>query len=203
MSIQYRIMQPQDIDAAAACISNSFTQHEPLTTFLGISRRDFTIYVTNICQQIVNQQLSIIAEKDGEIIGVRLAAQQQSYKTPVIPCVQMMTVAALFAQLHQHANQNDTQDRLHLIMMGVDEAFHNHGIAQQLMQKTLANARQRGYRHAIVEATSSITQHIFINKLGFRIVNEIAYKNFRHQQKLVLKNIPEQHPSCALLEKQL
>lgn len=203
MHIQYRIMQPQDIDAAAECIGNTFTQHEPLTHFLNISKRDFTIYVRHICQLIVGQQLSMVAESDGRIIGVRLAARHQSYKSPVCPCVQMITVAALFAQLHQHAQQYDTQHRLHLIMMGVDEAFHNHGIAQQLMQKTLANARQRGYQLAIVEATSSITQHIFVNKLGFRIVNEIAYKNFRHQQKLVLKNIPEQHPSCALLEKQL
>lgn len=205
MTIHYRIMQPHDIDAAAACISNSFTQHEPLTHFLDISKRDFTVYVTNICQQIVNQQLSMIAESNGEIIGVRLAARHQSYKNPVFPCVQMITVAALFEQLHQPSQQQNKkgEQRLHLIMMGVNEEYHNHGIAQQLLHQTLANARQRGYQHAIVEATSSITQHIFVSKLGFRVVNEIAYKNFRHQHKPVLKNIPEQHPSCALLEKQL
>lgn len=202
IEIKYRIMQPQDIDAAAACIGNSFTQHEPLTSFLDISKCDFTVYVRNICQQIVTQQLSMIAESDGKVIGVRLAAQHQSFKYPVLPCVQMITVAALFEQLHRQC-QLDTKRRLHLIMMGVNETFHNLGIAQQLLQETLTNARLREYQHTIVEATSSITQHIFINKLGFRVVNEIAYKNFRHQQKLVLKNMPEQHPTCMLLEKYL
>lgn len=200
----FRLMRSSDIDAASACISESFTQHEPLTSFLQVPAHTFQDYVADICRQIVSQELSVIAEDASRILGVRLAARHHSYRVNTSLCAQMLIVTDLLDQLHALAKPHDQDERycLQLIMMGVSKENNGRGIAQQLLQHTLENATLHHYQHAIVEATSPATRHIFNARFGFKTSAAIEYRNFRHQGETVLKDMP---PSayCTLLEKDL
>jgi GNAT superfamily N-acetyltransferase len=198
-------MRDDDIDAASQCIAHTFTKHEPITSLLQIDAADFRIFAAATCRQIIAQSLSVVAEYNSEIVGVRLAAKRGSYQSLHPHCKKMQFISAFLRALHDTApfKINNNLTCLHLIMMGVAEEYHNRGIAQQLLQFTLENAKSRGFHSAIAEATSPVTQHIFLNKFGFALINNLAYKNFRHENQTMLQSMPDETPTCALLEKYL
>lgn len=46
-----------------------------------------------------------------------------------------------------------------------------------LVQRALAEAKERGFKYAFTLATALASQHIF-DKLGFKTVKEFAYKEY-------------------------
>ena len=55
---------------------------------------------------------------------------------------------------------------LHLFMLAEDTHFVGQGIAQQLVAAWLLDGHQKGYTHAVTEATGVVSQRVF-RKLEF------------------------------------
>lgn len=199
----YRLMQESDIPAVIKCLSTAFTKSEPMTSFLKIDEVDFAKFAAQVCDHIINDQLSIIAETDSaNIIGVRLCGTYSRNPKPLVIPEPMQAIVALLDHLHEIPMPLFTEKSIHLKMLGIDARFRNQGIAQTLLLETFKNAKMKGYDHALVEATSSTTQHIFINKFQFRLLNKICYQTFTYHHQLIFKHLPNE-THCTLLGKQL
>lgn len=62
-------------------------------------------------------------------------------------------------------------------------------------------AKQLGFKYAVLEATGPISQHIAQNKFGYKLNNEIKYKDYLFNNEFVFQTI-ETNESCQLLVKE-
>ncbi len=69
-----------------------------------------------------------------------------------------------------------------------------------LIGENLKLAKQENFTFAIGEATSSVTQHILRDKLGFDEKFSIEYKSYTYKGKHVFKNVMNTS-NCILFEK--
>ena len=76
----------------------------------------------------------------------------------------------------------------------------NQGIATGLYKISQEFAFENNYKNVFTISTGPISQHIRIKKLGFVIVDEIAYKTFLFNQSYVFAQI-EQVDTCKSLVK--
>jgi ribosomal protein S18 acetylase RimI-like enzyme len=90
---------------------------------------------------------------------------------------------------------------LHLFMLGVDPRFGGRGIAQQLVAACLSNGREKGFTHAVTEATGVVSQHIF-RKLGFTERLRVPYQDYRYEGRPVFASIRE-HDATILMDRPL
>lgn len=203
-NIHYRIMKKSDLNAAIRCLSESFTKSEPMTSFLKINDDDFVKFVRQLCECAVQDGLSIIAEMgENNIIGVRLSGIYAKHDNPLKIPERMQGIVALLDRVHAIPKHFlGAQKCIHLKMLAVDAPFRNQGIAQNLLFETFKNAKRRGFSYTLVEATSNTTQHIFINKFKFQILNKIHYQTFVYHQQQIFKNMPSE-THCMLLGKYL
>ena len=73
----------------------------------------------------------------------------------------------------------------------VDDRFARRGIAQRLVEVSLANAVALGYRTAVTEATNLVSQHIF-SKLGFATRAQASYGDYRGGGNATFASIADQ-----------
>ena len=76
----------------------------------------------------------------------------------------------------------------------------NQGIATGLYKISQQFAFENNYKNVFTISTGPISQHIRIKKLGFLIVDEIAYKKFAFNQSYVFAQI-DQVDTCKCLVK--
>jgi ribosomal protein S18 acetylase RimI-like enzyme len=76
----------------------------------------------------------------------------------------------------------------HFNMLAVAPASSGRGIAQRIVELSLAHAAGRGFRFAFTEATGRASQHIF-RKLGFQERHTVAYEDFRFDGRPVFASI--------------
>jgi len=96
----------------------------------------------------------------------------------------------------------------HLNMVGVDERYPSKGLATELCRKTIELAREKGYTAVVATAANSITTHILVDKLGFKIVERVDYATWEWKQenRRPLAVVPLLIPSekeCQVVELQL
>jgi ribosomal protein S18 acetylase RimI-like enzyme len=153
-------------------------------------------------------RLSVVARdvSAGELVGALLA---DDFGTQLPAGLE--SVAPTFAPIGALLDGLDVQYRssrdivpgafVHLFMVGVARHAGGRGIAQHLITTCLQNARARGYRLAVTEATGSVSQHVF-RKLGFRDVLAAPYADFLFNEKRVFSAIvgPE---ATILMERDL
>ena len=84
-------------------------------------------------------------------------------------------------------------------MLAVDTNFVGHGIAQQLVTACLSNASQKGYTHAVTEATGVVSQRVF-RKLGFTDRANVTYADYRYEGRPVFASIRD-HTATILMDR--
>jgi ribosomal protein S18 acetylase RimI-like enzyme len=86
-----------------------------------------------------------------------------------------------------------------LTQVAVIPVYENRGIATMLADKAISQIIERNYQYIIADCTADNSWHI-LEKLGFKIISEIAYKDFNYEgenpfsdlqgtRRLVLKEI--------------
>ncbi len=101
---------------------------------------------------------------------------------------------------YKEALELNEKNILRLFMVGVNKNYEGLNLATTLIEENLKLAVQKSYFRAVGEATSSVTQHILRDKLGFDEKVSIEYKSYTYNGKHIFKNV--KNPSrCVLLEK--
>src|ERR1017187_10260039 len=92
-------------------------------------------------------------------------------------------------------------EMLHLYLLGVSDRVAGHGIAQQLVLRTVEHGASKGYKIAFAESTNRRSQHIF-RKLGFSERAQILYGEHVFEGQNFFAVVAE-HGGPILMEKVL
>jgi ribosomal protein S18 acetylase RimI-like enzyme len=193
-----------DLEQTIECVSRNFTQ-ETMSKALGINRNSYMPFAEIVCQKAIEEQLSLVAkdEESEDIIGFSILEDCVA-EFPDLDGIdpQFIPIMNLLGELgdwHKSNYQVQSGDILHLFMTGVDEQYRRQGIASQLLEATISQAKSNNYNSVIAECTGAITQNI-TTKYGFKAIKEIDYKSYIYNGELVFKDINETR-SCKLMLK--
>ena len=92
-------------------------------------------------------------------------------------------------------------ESVHLFLLGVARGHAGRGIAQQLVAECVGNARRKGYRLAVTEATNKISQHVFRTQ-GFVERVRRSYRDHQFEGRAFFTSIAD-HGGPLLMEKHL
>lgn len=65
------------------------------------------------------------------------------------------------------------------IALGVDARYEGLGLAKELLNKAMDKARETGCSAVMVVASAFATQHLFGKRLGFELMGQVRYSDFR------------------------
>ena len=184
-----RLMESNDVEMAASCISRSFSEREPLCIALGISHEDMMTFCMPYFEHIQSQNLSYVAEcqQSGNIIGARISEDPiiSSFDAELLEHVNPKLLPILsileYVSAEYYASEAPKEgSHVHMLMIGVHSAYLNKGVAQKMNQELFSAATVRGYRSIVTEPTGIISQHI-LEKSGFRAKAIIRYRDFEFE----------------------
>jgi hypothetical protein len=82
----------------------------------------------------------------------------------------------------------------------VSSEYGNKGIASGLYKISEEYAISNGYKNIFTISTGPISQHIRINKLGFKLLDEIDYKTFEFNGINVFSKITQVNTCKSLIK---
>ena len=167
--IRYEICGASDIPDLVRTLAESFPRRDPLATAVGLTSDEFAVFLSAVTGSTAEAGLTIVARdtSSGAMAGA-LLVEDAATPAPVDPGAMSPKFGPIFELLGQLDDDRLPQpgQTLHVFLLGVPEPYGGRGIAHHLVQACLANAAERGYRSAIVEASGRVSQHVF-GKLGF------------------------------------
>jgi ribosomal protein S18 acetylase RimI-like enzyme len=202
--IRYAPCSPTEADEVASVIGRVFAEGDPLALAVGLSAGDIGVFVRATMRVPEVPGLTIVARDlgSGVIAGAVLA--EDALSPPLGPSVQVsprfLPLAVLFDELAAGLptwHPKSPGKVIHVSMLAVDASFSGRGIAQRLVEACLENAAAHGYRRAVTESSGLVSQHIF-RKLGFEMVAERSYAEFRHEGQATFASIAAQGGILAM-----
>lgn len=204
--ILFQTMQHSDIEETASCISQVFSNFEPMAKTLKISFNEFYRFALPVCQKAVEQKISIIAkdQKTEEIVGFIISEDFTTVSQYPLDGIdhKFEGVFSLLSELeenYQKCHLIKARQVLHIFMLGVQEKYNKRHIATTLVRENLNLAKHHNFEIAITEATSVGSQRIFRN-FGFIEEFAIEYKPYKFKGKHIFSSI-ENPPNCLLMSR--
>lgn len=196
--LQYRVGSEAECAEMVDLVVDTFLESEPLALSVGLTAEELKVFVALLTRHVVGQGLCMVARwaKSGELAGVLLT---EDSATPLPGGIESVSpkcqpIFALLGQLNaEYWGERCPRpgESAHLYMLAVPKRNAGQGIGQRLVLHCVDHAAQRGYRMAVVEATSRNSQHIF-GKQGFTARVRGSYRDFRWEGKAIFTNFAEQ-----------
>lgn len=203
--VEYGVLQSAEIESMVHLIASAFSSAEPPAVAMGLTVLDLAKFLRILVPQALTGELTTVARlrASGEVVGAMLC---DDFAAPL--AVDLNAVHRGFRPIFGVLGQLDRQyssgkpaqegEYVHLLMLAVDARFVGRGIAQGLVRSTLENARAKGYRWAVTEATGVVSQHLF-RKLGFQERLRISYQDYKYEGDAVFSSITA-HGGVALMD---
>jgi ribosomal protein S18 acetylase RimI-like enzyme len=200
------VFRAADTTAVVDLLARVFSAAEPPAVAMGLTQAEMERFVSLLCPAAAADGLTVVARAldTNQTIGVLLT---DDFAAP--PTLDPSDVSDKFGPILTMLDGLDEQYRkeraivagqyLHLFMLAVDAHFVGRGIAQQLVAACLANGRQKGYTHAVTEATGVVSQHVF-RKAGFTERLRVAYQDYRYDGRPVFASIRD-HTATTLMDR--
>ena len=204
--IIYEILQEKDLEETSALIAEVFSKGEPVTKSLEITAEEFYFFAEIYCKKAVSEGLSIIAKDKDKVIGFSISEDFDTDQPEGIKKIdqKIVPVMALVDAIEKDikCDKKEGEHRFHMFLGGIAQLYENRHIATTLIEESLKLAKIKHFTSVIVEPSGLATQHMFIDRLGFKQKLMIEYKKFLYEGKNVFKNI-EGPIGLLLLEKRL
>ena len=183
--------------------TKTFVEGSTLHKALGIGLEEYRSYLHDSFENMLAEGLSVVAiEKDtGNLLGCLIATD--FYKTlddgskvsdRFKPLVELTNVLCWQYQSHRSVEAG----KIMLVDMGaVTCKVGSRGIYQHMRNATQTIAKSKGFSYVVGELSSTVTQHVVINKLGHEKIAEIAFSDFELDGKYPFRSIKE--PSSIIL----
>jgi len=208
-SFTYAMLEARDLTQVADLVARCATDgSEPASLALGLTPEDFKPFVDALLPKFLSEGLSIVARdtQSGEIAGVQLN-DEMGFDLLPDELAQLEWTAPMYAlatEMYGRYFQGglpEPKSSVHLFIIAVSGLYREKGVGKQLLDLSLEQARARGYRRAVVEASGLISQHI-LRKAGFINRVEIPYATFEYEGKRPFENTGD-HPSMILMDRDL
>ncbi|MGA8877378.1 MAG: GNAT family N-acetyltransferase [Candidatus Korobacteraceae bacterium] len=206
--LDYAIARLSDSDDIARLLAQVFSESDPPAVAMALSFEEMEQFLQVVVPNVIPDGLTVIARsKDtGKVAGAMLsddfasppAADPGQISSKLLPILSMLD------SLDEQFRRGKTIARgqyLHLFMLGVDSQFAGRGVGQGVVESSIENAVQMGYRIALTEATGRVSQHIF-RKNGFVERFSMSYQDFIYENKKVFASIQD-HDQAILMERVL
>lgn len=204
--VRYGLFSLQVCDAVATVVAEAFAGYEPMMLSQNISVDAMADYVRSLGPVLAQEALAVVAQdmQTDAIVGA-LISRDFVDMLDILSDEAKDPINAILNRLDQQYVRTRTIRRgqyLHLSLLAVAHQHTGRAVAQNVVRLCLENGRQKGYRSAVTEATSLVSQHIFQETHGFVARHEILYQTFRYRGKRPFASIKE-HPSVILMDKSL
>lgn len=207
-AVEYGVLHIGDIDGMIRLVAEAFSSSDPPALAMGLTAQDLERFLRIIAPPAAEAGLTTVARlrSTGEVIGAMLS-DDLAMPLAADPELISRKFRPIFAMLEQLERQYfalqppQEGEHVHLFMLAVDGRFAGRGIGQGLVQSCLENARTRGYRRAVTEATGAVSQHVF-GKMGFQERARISYQEFQYEGKAVFSSIAS-HGGTLLMDRAL
>ena len=183
--VRFAVSDAAEVPELAALIGVAFARADPLSVAAGLSAEQIEGFVRGVTRVENVADLSIVARDaaTGAVVGVLLgedAAAPPPSAPPAMPG-SFIPLLTLFVALvgEMPARNAEPGEVVHLYMLAVDEPVTRRGIAQRLVEASVANAAARGYGLAVNEAAGRVSHHVF-GKRGFTDRARISYAEFEY-----------------------
>ena len=207
--IEYGPLDRETLAGAIDCVSDVFTDAEPMSRYLGITREEFLVFANAVYPHLADQGLSFVARDpdSGKIVGIRMSEDFAGSEMGEIPGLspKFMPLFAILTQIDDYfrtIRDVEPGKYIHLFMVAVRSAYGGRGVAPTMNRLFFDHVKKLGFTHAVTEPTGAISQHILVNKFGFDVVHEIKYKDFVFEGRKVFDGLKD-HEGVMLLEKDL
>jgi hypothetical protein len=203
------LLSTSHAQGAIECIASTFLGGEPMTRALKLKESDFYDFVEIFIHKAISEGLSIVA-KDPDtdrIIGCLVC---QDFNADLPEGIERVSesFAPIFSLL-THLDERykarygvNMGDLYHLFMGGVAKKYSGQGIIHQMTHQGEMLARSYGFKAAIGEATGPVSQHVYLNHLGYKEIDAVTYRDFVYQGTYVFKDVTS-CTSCKLIYKVL
>ena len=203
--VRYSVCDPADVPELRRMLALTFTESDPMPVAVGLDPDGFEAFVALVVGPESTRGLTVVARDlaSGVLAGALL---NEDAATP--PPEGLATLSHKYDPIFDLLDQLDAQvaeppitepgSVLHLFLLGVDPRFAGRGIAQRLVQASLAHGSALGYGTAIAEATNRTSQHIF-RKAGFRTRAQASYADYRRDGVAVFSSISEHGGPAAMV----
>lgn len=201
-------LQKADYEDALIFVCQEFTANSVLHKDSGVSLTDYTNYLRKPFLDMAAEQLSFLAidESNGRIVGCLLAGDYAiPHSSDALVPVQIKPINALIAELERCYDSKRTKltgTTLFVDIAVVTKDARGQGLYFQLRQSTHQAAIEKGFRTVIGELSSKPPQKMCTEKLGHKVICEIAYHAFEYEGTLPFKDVPDP-PSIQLVEGKL
>ncbi|UJR11343.1 hypothetical protein I4U23_015524 [Adineta vaga] len=174
-----------DARICAQLLAEEFATHNSLSIFDQYdSQRIFDDDAWPLLADTYNERLSFLVRyrQTGEIIAticnndLYLSQQKQPYdpSSPASPYAFFDLLDDLDERfIHEEFGQELKLNKVLKITMGATRAAHSgNGIGTHLRKIMLIHAREtKGFQYALAQTTNEATQHIYVNKLGGKVLS--------------------------------
>ncbi len=205
--ISYEVLGTKDLEETIACMADVFPRAEPMTREVDITSDEFFPFAEIYCEKAIRERLSLVArdKATGNIIGFLISENLTSEPPSGIETIneKFLPIIKLLDCLDNNYKESlelNQRNILRLFMVGVDKHYEGLNLATTLIEENLKFAELKNYSRAIGEATSSVTQHILRDKLGFNEKFAIEYKSYTYKGEHVFRNM-KNTSHCILFEK--
>ena len=213
--ITYQILQKPDLEQTINCLVDVFSSAEPIIKALQITPTELYPFAKIVCQKAVENGLSLIAKDPAtsKVVGFIISedlSEDLSKKSPEEinkNILQDQKLDIVFKLLKELNEQYEKQKKsfigkmFHIYFLGIIEKYRGRRISNNLVEKNLNMAIEKGFLVAKVEATGNISQHIF-RKYGFEDRYSIDYQTYEYKGRKILQGI-KKHKSLILMDKVL
>jgi ribosomal protein S18 acetylase RimI-like enzyme len=177
----------RDLKAAARLYTDVFLSDEPTTVRHAPDPVRFLPSARCYLRLLVNGGLSFVArdETTGDLVGFIFCIDLLD--DPAEEGPEMKAFVSQFG--HAVALIDELEDRyldrasiergsgLHIFQIGVDRSYRSTGLARALIRRSLAHARERGYRTAVADCTNPASRRAF-ERCGFVERGVLSYDAF-------------------------
>jgi hypothetical protein len=217
MAIDKYIIQPlvlADAEQALQFACREFVTESPVHRVVGVAYDEYLSYLRAPFMTMAAEGLSFVAvdTESAELAGCVLAgdfcpetnaplSEELQYDEPhdEVP-ESMRAIKALLNELERPYKQsvsNSSDEILIVDIAAVNRAARGQGLYRRLRLSAQGAAKERGFSRVVGELSSAATQRFCVEKLGHKIINEVAYKTFRFNDTLPFASI--EHPSTLQL----
>lgn len=192
---QYDVLQNQYIDQAIKLITQSFCNHEPMTSYLKITHKDFIPFASQVVEKAVRDGLSI-----GAIVGNKLVACAivEDYADPFNLTMEIdpnfKFIFGLLDNLTHSFFKNKSFEKnhiAHLFITAVDCHYQGEGLSRKVNLEAVQLAKTRNFDFMCCEFTHPYNQkgtlrNIHTNKL---LIGSQTYKEFIFEGEQPFNNL--------------
>lgn len=203
--IVIRRMSEADNGEMSKLLGDVFSRRDPPAVSTKFSPEKLEKLAALFGMKSLKEGLSSVAleEDSGEIVGAVLAhdfgkpppdgiSAMDLGSEPVISLIDELESAFL------NTHSIRAEKYLHIFMIAVRDDFSRKGIAQNLLDSCVNQAKRSGYQIAFAEATNRFSQRIFL-KAGFDVVCSIEYEDFELDGQRPFLDIKDEG-ACLLME---